>query len=392
MQQKLRRQASGEAKDDAPAQSPVSDGEMRRRVKSVLNKLTPEKFNKLLAQMMECGACTPSHFDTIAQALFQEASMQHSFAGMYADLCACLVVNFGEGGCFLGNALLNQCWEQFRESLQPAPEASSDEDPEVAEEARAARRKRAIGNAKFMGELFVRDMLFAPELFTCTSMLLKPPLNTIALECLCTLLTVVGPFFDLPGWELHAQLMEVFWQIRGLTFDPSLSKRVKCLFRDVLDLRESGWVDNKTATKVDRPKRLEEVRAEWLLKEAAELKKQQELAKGQKKAARQHSGQWTPSTPGSWSSRSPAGSSNWSPLPSPMQTPKMTPKPSPKQSPKMSPTAATFKPMSPVATPKMMFAPGNQLPMAAMPAQAWNAEGGAMPMVAVPVVFVPMDC
>ncbi|CAK0800803.1 unnamed protein product [Prorocentrum cordatum] len=141
MQQKLRRQNSGETpkvQDGFAPESPVSDAEIRRRVKSILNKLTPEKFDKLLVQMAQCGACTCSHLDTLAQAIFQEASVQHNFAGMYADLCACLVVSFGEGGCFLGNALLNQCWELFRESLQPEPEALDSEGPEAGPRLRAA--------------------------------------------------------------------------------------------------------------------------------------------------------------------------------------------------------------------------------------------------------------
>jgi len=338
MQQKLRRQNSGETpkvQDGFAPESPVSDAEIRRRVKSILNKLTPEKFDKLLVQMAQCGACTCSHLDTLAQAIFQEASVQHNFAGMYADLCACLVVSFGEGGCFLGNALLNQCWELFRESLQPEPEALDSEGPEAVQEARAQHRKRAIGNAKFMGELFIRDMLFAPELFTCTEMLLKQPLSNIALESLCTLLTVIGPFFDIQGWELHAQLVEVFWQVRGLTFDPSLSKRVKCLLRDVLDLRDAGWINTKTATKVERPKRLDEVRAEWAQKDT-----HSEAAKGSgRKVSRQ---QFAPLSPSAWSSPSPSCSAAWSPMPSPMQTPVLSPK------------APAFTPMS---SPKQVFLP-----------------------------------
>eukprot|EP00401_Gymnodinium_catenatum_P083016 CAMPEP_0117616440 /NCGR_PEP_ID=MMETSP0784-20121206/85062_1 /TAXON_ID=39447 /ORGANISM="" /LENGTH=148 /DNA_ID=CAMNT_0005420219 /DNA_START=185 /DNA_END=631 /DNA_ORIENTATION=- len=40
--------------------------------------------------------------------------------------------------------------------------------------------------------------------------------------------------------------------------------RVRCLLRDVLDLRDAGWVDTKNATRVERPQRLEDVRAEML--------------------------------------------------------------------------------------------------------------------------------
>ncbi|CAK0800809.1 unnamed protein product [Prorocentrum cordatum] len=63
---------------------------------------------------------------------------------------------------------------------------------------------------------------------------------------------------------------------------------------------------------VERPKRLDEVRAEWAQKDT-----HSEAAKGSgRKVSRQ---QFAPLSPSAWSSPSPSCSAAWSPMPSPMQ-------------------------------------------------------------------------
>ena len=61
---------------------------VRRSVKSILNKLTVEKFEKLYAKLLECGIRTAEHAELLAQEIFEQATLQHNFVGMYADLCS----------------------------------------------------------------------------------------------------------------------------------------------------------------------------------------------------------------------------------------------------------------------------------------------------------------
>jgi len=241
------------------------DEELNRRVKSILNKLTPEKFATLYMQLVQCGINEAVHIEMLARTIFNEAVVQHKFSGMYADLCACLISDLGEydNGKILKDAILTHCM-QFLDSPDQASQirrpAEDVEKLEVDEELRALRKKQAIGVVHFMGELLIRnvfDLQLLPELATS---LLKQPLVDHNLEQLATLLTVVGPIVDTPMWPLHSDLVPVFWQVHGLTFDPSIPKRVRCLLRDVIDLRDAQWIDTTGKQQKDRPMMLEEVR------------------------------------------------------------------------------------------------------------------------------------
>eukprot|EP00404_Azadinium_spinosum_P033230 CAMPEP_0180578042 /NCGR_PEP_ID=MMETSP1037_2-20121125/12253_1 /TAXON_ID=632150 /ORGANISM="Azadinium spinosum, Strain 3D9" /LENGTH=511 /DNA_ID=CAMNT_0022595823 /DNA_START=134 /DNA_END=1666 /DNA_ORIENTATION=+ len=252
--QKLRRAAQ------ATSDTGASDAEVGRAIKSILNKLTPEKFDTLYAKLIQCGISSWAHVELLAQAIVREAMQQHSFSSMYADLCTYLIVELGQGGLALIDGLLAKCWQLFEESLSPPPPAAVDD--EAAQEAQALHKKHMLGNTRFMGELFIRNILLPPGLFACTSAFLELPLAPARLENLAMLLTTVGPFFDNPMWSHFSQLRSVFWHIRGLTFDPTVPTRVRFLLRDVLDLRDAGWVDTKNATRSEKPKQLEQVRHE----------------------------------------------------------------------------------------------------------------------------------
>jgi translation initiation factor 4G len=230
---------------------------------SILNKLTPEKFDVLYGKLLECGICTWTHVEVLAQGIFDKATLQIPFASMYADLCVRLVSDLCDGACWFRHVLLSRCWENFEGTFQSPTDEADFVAPRGAdsdEDAKALRKKRALGTVRFMGELLIRGFLFPEDMFACTEALLRSPTSASCLEALATLLKIVGPYFDDANWTHHSQLRIVFWHIRGILFDPLVSKRVRFLLRDVMDLREAGWVDTKVATKVEQPKKLDEVR------------------------------------------------------------------------------------------------------------------------------------
>jgi hypothetical protein len=79
-----------------------------------------------------------------------------------------------------------------------------------------------------------------------------------ALESLAVLLTAVGPTFDVPTWTYHVALAGIFGQVKALTQKRSLESRVRCLLKDVLDLRAAAWKDRKPK-KLEGPTTLEAV-------------------------------------------------------------------------------------------------------------------------------------
>jgi len=255
------------AAEDSTGAAP-SDEEIMRRVKSTLNKLTPEKFSTLYTKLMQCGIDENAHMELLAQTICEEAISQSNFAGMYADLCTYMLGDLSPaGGTAFAEAIHCSCMKLLEHAAEqpPCAAAAAQERDHAAdgeqEETQALRKRRALGNVRFMGELLVRCFFSPDVLFDCTDRLVKAPSSESRLEMLAVILNVVGPAFDTAIWPRHADLVQLFWHVRGLMCDMSISKRVRCLFRDVVELRDEGWVEGSVGRKAERPMTLEEVRS-----------------------------------------------------------------------------------------------------------------------------------
>lgn len=245
-QQRLRRSS---------AQSGLSDEDIVRAMKLILNKLTIEKYSQLYSQMITCGIKTVTHVELLIDEVFEKAITQHHFIEMYADLCAHLHEHFVENPIVTDDpkknfkkVLLNACQMSFERNLTPPQGLGSlDEEERVLAETRY--KTRMIGNIRFVGALMTRKMLASKVLLAIMDELLSDP-TPEALESLAALLTVVGPTFDCPGWSYHVALNAIFEQVKKIAKKTSTEPRVKCLLKDVLDLRAAGWRDR-------RPKKIE---------------------------------------------------------------------------------------------------------------------------------------
>merc|ERR1719409_2037310 len=105
-------------------------------------------------------------------------------------------------------------------------------------------KTRMLGNIKFVGALLARRMLASKVLVAVSEELLSDP-TPEALESLAALLTVVGASFDRPDWTYHAALQAIFSQVSAIVKKNAVEPRVRCLLKDLLDLRAAGWCDRK---------------------------------------------------------------------------------------------------------------------------------------------------
>lgn len=262
MQRRRREAKTSEVPDDKAVE---------RTMKSILNKLTVEKFDALYTQLQQCGLRTSSHVESLVAEVFEKATVQHHFIPMYADLCARLNAWFEKegtpGNCNFRKVLLDQCQSQFEKSLEPMKLTSTDE--EEREEEAARYKKRMLGNIRFVGELLVRKMLSPKVLIGCSSELLAMPLVPDRLESLAALLTTAGPTFDDPAWPYHVVLGQTFGRILDLSKDTSVPTRVRFLLTDLLELRNTGWKDQKKATAKEGPKKIDEIHQDAARENAA---------------------------------------------------------------------------------------------------------------------------
>jgi hypothetical protein len=242
-------------------ESPSTE-EVVRTMKSILNKLTLEKFEPLYAKLVSCGIQTTGQLEVLIHEVFEKATSQHHFIPMYADLCVRLHTHFTQSPVTDGpkmtfkKILLNGCQAFFEKHLKP-PANLDDLDEEERLALTYKYKMQMIGNIKFVGALLVRQMLAAKVLFAISEELLGAP-TPESLESLAALLTVVGPKFDMVAWPAHQMLVDIFDRVKALTETPKLNCRVRCLLKDLLELRASRWHDRKPK-KIEAPSTLKEV-------------------------------------------------------------------------------------------------------------------------------------
>jgi hypothetical protein len=263
-----------------------------RSFRSILNKLTVEKFESLFEQLATCGITQPHHVSILMHEVFEVATSQHHLIPMYADLCvklekdpriASVVQAAGELHDFR-RLLLNECQSVFEQCFESSDGDSKD--CSVGEETAFRRKQQVLGNMKLIGQLLVHGML-SSDLFVgcCEALLHERTENPEALEALVALMMVAGPQFDKDTWQHYRRLQNILSDMSLLTKDKRVAPRLRFLVRDVLDAREAGWPwsrnRNGSKTAGIGPSKLQDVAAD-----AAQT------ASPEKKA------QWTPQSTG----------------------------------------------------------------------------------------------
>jgi len=246
-----------------------SDNNVVRNMKSVLNKLTVEKFDTLYQKLLESGIETEEHAAILMKEVFEKATLQHHFIEMYTGLCIKLNGWFNERGIkdqkgglvSFRTILLNQCQDSFDEYLKP-PEGLQDLEGEEQFEAKVRYKTKMIGNMKFVGQLLINKALSSKIILQCTEELLNIK-SEETLETLCAFLLTVGPEFDKKDWRNADHLDHIFQKAKELSKDSSIPSRVRCLLQDVLDLRASGWCGHRPSKEPEGPKRMAEVKEKW---------------------------------------------------------------------------------------------------------------------------------
>jgi len=248
----------------------VSDDEQlkQRQIKAILNKLTPQNFDKLFEQVKEVDIDSAFTLTGVISQIFDKALMEPTFCEMYSKFCVDLAADlpeFNENNekITFRRVLLNKCQEEFERGEREQAEADRlEEEGEVKlskeerEEKRIKARRRMLGNIRFIGELYKMSMLTERIMHECIKKLLGeyqcPDEEDI--EALCKLMSTIGHMIDRPKARMHIDTY--FDGMTRLSNDQKLSSRLRFLLKDVIDLRKNGWQQRR---KVDGPKKIEEV-------------------------------------------------------------------------------------------------------------------------------------
>ncbi|CAK7266765.1 hypothetical protein SEPCBS119000_002197 [Sporothrix epigloea] len=260
---------------------------VQRKVKAALNKMTPEKFDKISDQILEIALQSKDEEDgrtlrQVIQLTFEKATDEAHWAGMYARFCKVMLDRMspeirdvtitdkkGEvisGGTLFRKYLLNRCQQEFERGWKvdlPQPkEGESRETAMLSDEyyEAAAAKRRGLGLVQFIGELYKLGMLTERIMHECVRKLVdyETTPDEAEIESLSKLLRTVGANLD--NTDKGRPMMDAYFlRIKNIIDIPDLPSRLKFMLMDVVDLRNRSWVSME-ANK--GPKTLEEVRQE----------------------------------------------------------------------------------------------------------------------------------
>lgn len=83
------RTRAGEEIDDDAEQLKTQD--LFKRVRSILNKLTPQKFQQLMKQVTELTIDSEERLKGVIDLTFEKAISEPDFSVAYANMCRCLI-------------------------------------------------------------------------------------------------------------------------------------------------------------------------------------------------------------------------------------------------------------------------------------------------------------
>nr|XP_034299262.1 eukaryotic translation initiation factor 4 gamma 3 isoform X2 [Crassostrea gigas] len=235
--------------------------DLYKRVRSILNKLTPQKFQTLVKQLSEMEINTEERLEGVTDLIVERAIDIRGpcYCVAYACMCRYLVMikvaSTSKQGEYVNfrSILLTRCQKEFEKGKDCEKEIEErrkvieeTQDLEKREElckeleiSKIKGKNRSLGNIRFIGELFNLKMLTESIMHDCLFKLLGAK-DEVSLECVCWLLSTIGN--DLDTDEARPRVDQYFNQMDKIVQEKTISSRVRFKLQDVIDLRKCNWI------------------------------------------------------------------------------------------------------------------------------------------------------
>lgn len=262
--------------------APGGDGHMapdvvQRKVKSNLNKMTPNNFDKISSQILAIAHQSKEETDgrslrQVIQLTFEKATDEAHWAEMYAQFCKRMLESMSSeikdesildkkgdvvaGGALFRKYLLTRCQTEFEQgwkmNLPDKPEGETKEAVLLSDEyyIAAAAKRRGLGLVRFIGELYKLGMLTERIMHECVKKLVdyESTPDEAEVESLTSLLKTIGGQLD--SSEKGHQMMDVYFgRINQMVALPDLPSRLRFMLMDTVDLRKAGWQSKGSGVK-----------------------------------------------------------------------------------------------------------------------------------------------
>ncbi|EDW81282.2 uncharacterized protein Dwil_GK11981 [Drosophila willistoni] len=244
-----------------------------KKVRGILNKLTPDNFDVLLKEMSSIKMDNEAKMTNVMLLIFEKTISEPNFAPTYARFCKVLFHEIkAENKSLFTSSLITRIQHEFESNvndanakakkLQPTMQLISEcTDVSRKSELRAEMedleyqfRRRAWGTVRFIGELFKLQSLTSDRVLHCIESLLEHGCEE-KLEYMCKLLTTVGHLLEssVPEpYQSRDRIERIFRRIQDIVnrsrgtshrqqINIKISSRVRFMMQDVLDLRIRNW-------------------------------------------------------------------------------------------------------------------------------------------------------
>lgn len=238
--------------------------------RSILNKLTMTKFEKLSGDFADLNIKEGKELAGVVNIIFDKALEEGHFCKMYAELCSAIegrMPTFEDEEAkpvTFKRCLLTKCQEEF-ERADRFDETNDEQTAgmDAATKAKNTRlvRLRMLGNITFIGELFAQKILNEKIMHECIKRLIAIK-EEDTIECLIKLMSTIGKLLDT---DEARHIMDYYFGLMKQTQDeietnPALFKsgtRLAKLILETVELRHNKWVPRREST---GPKTMEQIR------------------------------------------------------------------------------------------------------------------------------------
>jgi translation initiation factor 4G len=258
-------------------------------IKAILNKLTCDNLERMLAQLLGLDYPTETTLDGLVSQIFDKAVLEPTFCELYALLTYCLSVNMcpntrkssvssetanGENVFYsVSRGLVIKCQFEFEhgQSTFTRTDIEHLKQHDIIEgsdslkckmykrkDADDSRAKwRAMGNIRFIGHLYRYGLITRKIISACIKSLLRnveePDPEDI--EAMCKLITTVGYEFEnrcSQSFKTHknydnivrkykVEMNSFMEKILILRNNTTLDSRIRFLCQEVLEMRKNDW-------------------------------------------------------------------------------------------------------------------------------------------------------
>ncbi|KAG0659020.1 hypothetical protein C6P45_002041 [Maudiozyma exigua] len=270
----------------------LTEEEVISKMKSLLNKLTLEKFDTISTDILAIGNLSKwetkgETLQTVIQQIFNKATDEPYWSSMYAQLCGKLVKELDpeitdedqqgkSGPKLILHYLVDICHTEFEKGWidkLPTNEDGSPLEPEMMSDEyyeAAKAKRRGLGLVRFIGFLYRLNLLSGKMMFECFRRLMKDlndnPSEEV-LESVIELLTTVGEQFESDSFNIGKGTLEgsvlldsLFGLMNNIINEDKVSSRIKFKLVDIKELREDkNWNSEK---KNAGPKTIQEIHRE----------------------------------------------------------------------------------------------------------------------------------